>query len=172
MGIGRRDFFKVISAGAVTAATSGSVIAREKKKLVPNAVGILYDATLCIGCKTCEYGCKEYKNMPIEQSSSVDDLNVPKIWDNAEAANDYVELYHDGTNSYIINNTGDLYIGDAATDDIILQANSRYRRWDRGPLPDKGLLSPFCQIQISASGHKQASHATPIYVRYLRISGH
>lgn len=34
-----------------------------------------------------------------------------------------LELYHDGTNSYIMNNTGDLYIGDAATDDVILSNN-------------------------------------------------
>ncbi len=34
-----------------------------------------------------------------------------------------LELYHDGTNSYITNNTGDLYIGDASTDDVILSNN-------------------------------------------------
>ena len=34
-----------------------------------------------------------------------------------------LDLYHDGTNSYITNNTGDLYIGDASTDDVILSAN-------------------------------------------------
>ena len=84
MSIGRRDFFKVISAGAVTAATAGPIFAREKKTLAPDAVGILYDATLCIGCKICEYGCKEYNNMPIEQTDRVDDLNVPKIWDNSD----------------------------------------------------------------------------------------
>jgi len=34
-----------------------------------------------------------------------------------------LDLYHDGTNSYITNNTGDLYIGDAGTDDVILSSN-------------------------------------------------
>jgi len=84
MSIDRRDFFKVISAGAITAATAGSVFAREKKKLAPDAIGILYDATLCIGCKLCEVGCKEYNDMPPEQTSLVDDLNVPLIWDNGD----------------------------------------------------------------------------------------
>jgi Fe-S-cluster-containing dehydrogenase component len=84
MSIGRRDFFKVISVGAVTAATAGAVFAREKKTIAPDAVGILYDATLCIGCKNCERGCKEYNDMPIEQTDRVDNLNVPKIWDNAD----------------------------------------------------------------------------------------
>jgi hypothetical protein len=34
-----------------------------------------------------------------------------------------LELYHDGTNSYIVNNTGDLYITDAGTDDVLLSTN-------------------------------------------------
>ena len=34
-----------------------------------------------------------------------------------------LEFYHDGTNSYIMNNTGDLYISDASTDDVILSNN-------------------------------------------------
>jgi DNA-binding transcriptional MerR regulator len=34
-----------------------------------------------------------------------------------------LELYHNGTNSFIINNTGDLYIGDSGTDDVILSNN-------------------------------------------------
>jgi len=34
-----------------------------------------------------------------------------------------LEFYHDGTNSYIMNNTGDLYVSDAGTDDVILSHN-------------------------------------------------
>ncbi|MFC1700184.1 FG-GAP-like repeat-containing protein, partial [Patescibacteria group bacterium] len=34
-----------------------------------------------------------------------------------------LELYHDGTNSQIVNNTGQLFIGDASTDDVILSYN-------------------------------------------------
>ena len=41
------------------------------------------------------------------------------------AGND-LELYHDGANSYIMNNTGDLYIGDAGTDNVILSNNGGY----------------------------------------------
>ena len=100
MSIDRRDFFKVISAGAVTAATAGSVFAREKKKLSPDAVGILYDATLCIGCKLCETGCKEFNDMPPEQTALVDDLNVPTIWDNGDDLSaktlNKIKLYRNG----------------------------------------------------------------------------
>ena len=49
MKVDRRDFLKVLSAGAVTAAVPDNVFARAKKNVSPEAVGILYDATLCIG---------------------------------------------------------------------------------------------------------------------------
>ena len=32
--------------------------------LPPQAVGILYDATLCIGCKSCMVNCKTYNSVP------------------------------------------------------------------------------------------------------------
>lgn len=100
MSIDRRDFFKVISAGAVTAATAGSVFAREKKKLSPDAVGILFDATACIGCKLCEVGCKEYNDMPVEQSDKLEGLDVPTIWDNADDLSaktlNKIKLYRNG----------------------------------------------------------------------------
>ena len=41
------------------------VLAREKSRL-PEAVGILYDATLCVGCKACMVGCKKANDMPVE----------------------------------------------------------------------------------------------------------
>ena len=33
-------------------------------------------------------------------------------------------MWHDGTNSHIRNYTGDLYIGDNGTDDVILSNNN------------------------------------------------
>ena len=46
MKVDRRDFLKVLSAGAVTAAVPDTVFARAKKEASPEAVGILYDSTL------------------------------------------------------------------------------------------------------------------------------
>jgi Fe-S-cluster-containing dehydrogenase component len=34
------------------------------KPLAPDAVGFLYDATLCIGCKSCMVNCKKYNSVP------------------------------------------------------------------------------------------------------------
>lgn len=64
MKVDRRDFLKVLSAGAVTAAVPSTVFARHKKEASENAVGILYDSTQCIGCKTCETACQDKNYKP------------------------------------------------------------------------------------------------------------
>ena len=60
MSINRRDFLK-FSAGAGLALSAGATPAQAAKtpELPPEAVGILYDATLCIGCKSCMVNCKK-----------------------------------------------------------------------------------------------------------------
>ncbi len=65
MTINRRDFLKY-SAGTgimlATTATTGS--ASMAPELSPDAVGILYDATLCIGCMSCMVNCKKANSEP------------------------------------------------------------------------------------------------------------
>ena len=70
MKVDRRDFLKVLSAGAVTAAVPDNVFARAKKEVPSEAVGILYDSTLCIGCKTCEIACQNYNKLTSQPSDS------------------------------------------------------------------------------------------------------
>jgi len=60
MGLSRRDFLKVSAAGGLMAASSLSPVpaaAREPTPRLPEAKRILYDATLCIGCKACMAAC-------------------------------------------------------------------------------------------------------------------
>ncbi len=58
----RRSFLKILfgaGAGAVASPLIGSKLeAREIKTLTNEDVGMLYDATKCIGCKACETSCK------------------------------------------------------------------------------------------------------------------
>lgn len=112
MNIDRRDFLKVALAGATTALTTGTAQARPPKELPPDAVGILYDATLCIGCKACEVGCKEANAIPmafdpvIEQakgvhavwdaSSDLDSRNLNKIKAYAQGTAAVKDRDHDG----------------------------------------------------------------------------
>ena len=82
MNIDRRAFFKIAAAGAATAWCPGPAAARPPKELPPEAVGILYDATLCIGCKACEVACKAENDMPMAHDTPLEQAHgVAGIWD-------------------------------------------------------------------------------------------
>jgi Fe-S-cluster-containing dehydrogenase component len=80
--ISRRTAIKSAFLGGAAAigATTVSASSGEPVAAPPDAVGLLYDATLCIGCKTCVVACKEANDLPADQSHSrlydrPDDLN-------------------------------------------------------------------------------------------------
>src|SRR3546814_18794796 len=58
----RRQFLVGAGAGAGAAASLASApvqaLAREPRPLSDDAVGILYDSTLCIGCQACVSACR------------------------------------------------------------------------------------------------------------------
>lgn len=65
MAMNRRDFLKVSAgSGLLLASDPATGLAASPKPLPPDAVGILYDATLCIGCKSCMVNCKKYNSVP------------------------------------------------------------------------------------------------------------
>jgi Fe-S-cluster-containing dehydrogenase component len=78
MAIKRRDFLKAAGCGALSAvcAPLTPAQAREAKERLPDALGILYDATLCIGCQACMTACKKANGLPPEHSGP------EKIYDN------------------------------------------------------------------------------------------
>jgi Fe-S-cluster-containing dehydrogenase component len=97
MEIKRRDFLKVAAAGgAALAASAHPALAREPKTRSKDAVGFLYDSTVCTGCKACVSACKQYNEMPPSFSTPQDPL-----WDNPLDNNDktfnIIKLYKDGT---------------------------------------------------------------------------
>ena len=69
MDIKRRDFLKIAAGSGVLLAAGAPAYAREPKNLSPEAVGMLYDATACIGCKVCQNACKQFNDMPAEHST-------------------------------------------------------------------------------------------------------
>lgn len=92
----RRDFLKA-TLGGTAAAVCGGAEARSNLEPVENAVGMLFDSTLCIGCKACVAKCKEVNEMPPvivgDQRSwdsardlSGETLNVIKVYKNGTAA--------------------------------------------------------------------------------------
>jgi Fe-S-cluster-containing dehydrogenase component len=61
----RRSFLKGLAcAGATIAGSALPAVAAEKRKAPADAVGMLYDTTLCIGCKTCVVACHEANDLP------------------------------------------------------------------------------------------------------------
>ncbi len=96
MDIKRRDFLKVAAAGgALLASQAGPAEARPPRERLPEALGLLYDATVCIGCKACVAACKEYNKMPPDFSSR------EKIWDTpvdlSASTLNIIKLYKHGT---------------------------------------------------------------------------
>lgn len=95
MEIKRRDFLKVATAGGMMlAAGARPAHARDPKVRLKDAVGILYDATVCTGCKACVSACKQNNDLPPSFSSS------EKIWDtpldNDPRTYNVIKLYKDG----------------------------------------------------------------------------
>lgn len=60
----RRDFLKAAAGGAAALCGAGGAEARPNREPLDNAIGILYDATLCVGCKACVRACKEINDLP------------------------------------------------------------------------------------------------------------
>jgi Fe-S-cluster-containing dehydrogenase component len=98
MGLSRRNFLKGAAGGGLVLASQLNpvpVLAREPRARLPEAVGILYDANLCIGCKACMTACKEYNDLPVDPSAP------GSVWDDpldlsAKTFN-IVKLYQNGT---------------------------------------------------------------------------
>jgi len=94
----RRSFLKGLAgAGAgltVAPLFTGKAEAREAKMVQDSHIGMLYDATKCIGCKACETGCKQANDLPIELDStgtydaprdlSINTFNIIKLYDGPE----------------------------------------------------------------------------------------
>ncbi len=75
----RRKFLTLLgTAGLGTALVSTKAEAAggsQQVKRNPDAVGVLHDSTLCIGCRKCELGCAKVNNLPTPEKP-FDDLSV------------------------------------------------------------------------------------------------
>lgn len=85
MAITRRELFTNIAKAGVPAAvamTTGTKLMEAQEIPVPNTpLGLLYDATICIGCKSCEVACNAANNTPADTDAAglheaPTDLNV------------------------------------------------------------------------------------------------
>ena len=100
MTITRRNFLRNAAGGTAAVAACATLAsspaeARENKTLPDNAIGLLYDGTLCIGCKACMSGCKDANNLPLEDNIG------EKLWDTPLELSGYtynvIKIYQNGT---------------------------------------------------------------------------
>ena len=71
MSVDRRAFLTKSFGGAAAAGATMACgeaeafsLARPTREFLPDAVGLLYDSTLCVGCKACVSACKAANNAP------------------------------------------------------------------------------------------------------------
>src|SRR5512139_3594742 len=64
MRISRRDLLKGAAVAGAAAAVVGDASAREKVEPRPEAVGMLFDSTRCVGCRACQSACKAANGLP------------------------------------------------------------------------------------------------------------
>jgi Fe-S-cluster-containing dehydrogenase component len=95
MNVGRRTFVKaLLGAGAVAAAAPREAVA-EARAAPPGAVGMLYDTTRCIGCKTCVVACRQANGLgPDEGASGQGIYDAPLDLDSG--TKNVIKLYEEG----------------------------------------------------------------------------
>jgi Fe-S-cluster-containing dehydrogenase component len=69
MSISRRDLLKgaAVAGAAAAVAAPGAAEARGPVAPRPDAVGMLFDATRCVGCRACQSACKRSNELPPDQ---------------------------------------------------------------------------------------------------------
>lgn len=102
MTVSRRDVFKSIGTGAAVAAVSATPLqASSRNPQAPSdAVGMLYDATVCIGCKACVAACTTANNLIPDTTMSGGIWQMPEDL-NAQTKN-IILLAKDGERSSFV----------------------------------------------------------------------
>ncbi len=96
MGISRRA---AALKGIVVAGGRGGAAPRRRaqpysRRLLPTRLGLLYDATLCIGCKTCVVACQDANGLPPDTTGSPTGIYNAPVDLNAKAQT-VIKLYQD-----------------------------------------------------------------------------
>ncbi|HSJ10398.1 MAG TPA: hydrogenase 2 operon protein HybA [Longimicrobiales bacterium] len=97
MSLDRREALKVLAtAGAAAAASPSAATAARPRRTAPDdAVGMLYDATRCIGCKACMVACKEANGLGYDDPGARWDAPV----DLSGSTKTVIKYFDDGENS-------------------------------------------------------------------------
>jgi formate dehydrogenase beta subunit len=70
MSLNRRQFIKLAGLGIGGALLSPAGAGASESVDAENSVAMLYDTTLCIGCRACQNACREWNNTTVERDPS------------------------------------------------------------------------------------------------------
>jgi Fe-S-cluster-containing dehydrogenase component len=73
--VDRRNFLKSLAVLG-GAAAAPALAAHKRKTAAPDSVGMLYDSTLCIGCKACVVACRQENGLPPAKTDGLHDVQV------------------------------------------------------------------------------------------------
>ena len=90
----RRDFLKASLGGTAALVSGGTAQARPNLEPAAEAVGMLYDSTLCVGCKACVSSCKKINGMPPETAAGQDSWDA--ALDLSDKTLNVIKVYQDG----------------------------------------------------------------------------
>lgn len=94
----RRDFLRGCLAGGAAAATAAVpevASARDTLQRPPEALGLLYDATLCVGCQACVAACKQANDNPPDFHAMDNLWDTPL--DTSGRTFNIIKMYRNGT---------------------------------------------------------------------------
>jgi Fe-S-cluster-containing dehydrogenase component len=95
MGITRRAALQTMVTAGVAAAGVRPATAAVLPAPPADAVGLLYDATLCIGCKACTIACRDANGLPSDTAGSPGGLYDAPV-DLSARAKSVIKLYDEG----------------------------------------------------------------------------
>jgi Fe-S-cluster-containing dehydrogenase component len=98
MAVDRRSVLRGLltaGAGAAAAAAPGVAAAGERRIAPPDAVGMLYDSTKCIGCKACVVACRETNGLEPDTDYWPQHLYQAPVDLNGRTKN-VIKLYQEG----------------------------------------------------------------------------
>jgi len=97
MTVDRRSVLKGMAAAGAVAALGSAVEpvpeARERRVPPPDAMGMLYDATKCIGCKACMVACQDANDLPRDTRNSQGLYDAP--YDLNSKCKNIIKLFKD-----------------------------------------------------------------------------
>jgi Fe-S-cluster-containing dehydrogenase component len=142
MDISRRGALKVAALGVASATGVRTAEARERPVPPEDATGMLYDSTLCIGCKACVVACRDANELSLERDSTLYD----DAFDLTGRTANIIKLHKDGQTAAFIKQQC-MHCVDPACAAACMMGS--FQKRDHGIVtwvPDKCIGCRYCQV--------------------------